>query len=160
MGTGRPEHGEEGRLRRIIDNDYLTLLFRVTLGIVFIVASFYKVLHPQQFAQSIWYYHLVPGSLINLMALLLPWVELICGVALIVGVWYRGAVWLVNLMMVMFIIALWSAVARGLDIDCGCFKASQGSGGDTMQSLLLDIPLIILSLQLLVSRSKRWQVGS
>ena len=147
-------------MRRIIDNDYLTLLFRVTLGIVFIVASYYKVVYPNEFAESIWYYHLVPGSLINLMALILPWVELVCGVCLIVGVFYRGAVWLVNLMMVVFIIALWSAVSRGLDIDCGCFKASKGSGGDTMRSLLLDIPLIILSLQLLVSRSKKWQCGS
>ncbi len=147
-------------MRRIIDNDYLTLLFRVVLGVVFLVASYYKVLHPDEFAQSIWYYHLVPGSLINLMALVLPWLEVVCGVALLVGVFYRGAVWLVNAMLVIFIIALWSAVARGLDIDCGCFKASRGSGGDTLHSLLLDIPLIIVSLQLLFSRSKKWQVGS
>jgi len=134
-------------MRRLIDNDYLTLLFRIAVGGVFIVASYYKIIQPADFAKSIWYYHLSPGSLINLTALILPWLELVCGVCLILGLWYRGA-----------IIALATAVARGLDIDCGCFKAAQADGGNTLTALLEDIPLVVMVVQLWFSRSKRWQI--
>lgn len=143
-------------MRQIIDNDYLTMLFRLVVGITFIWASVYKIIEPGDFAKSIWFYHMVPGVAINILAIILPWLELICGVCLIFGVFYRGSVVWINVMMIVFIIALTSAVMRGLDIDCGCFKAAKSSGGSTLKSLLLDIGLIILTIQLWLSRSKKW----
>ncbi|MCK4372785.1 MAG: DoxX family membrane protein, partial [candidate division Zixibacteria bacterium] len=106
-------------MRRIIDNDYLTMAVRLAVGVVFVSASVYKIIDPGSFARSIWYYHLMPGSLIHLIALVLPWVELLAGLALIFGVLYRGAIVWVNVMTIAFIGALTLAVARGLDIDCG-----------------------------------------
>lgn len=143
-------------MRRLIDNDWLTLAVRVFVGVVFIYASYYKILHPMEFAKSIWYYHLAPVSLINLMALILPWWEFIAGVCLIFGVFYRGAVWSVFLMTIIFGIALASAAVRGLDIECGCFKASGGAGDEATTTLIRDIGLMILSLQLIFSRSRRF----
>ncbi len=134
------------------------MLFRLVVGITFIWASVYKIIEPADFAKSIWYYHMIPGSTINLLAIILPWLELICGVCLILGIYYRGSVVWINIMMVVFIIALTSAVIRGLDIDCGCFKASKSSGGSTQQSLLLDLGLIILTIQLWLSQSKKWML--
>ena len=84
-------------MRRIVDHDLITQVVRLVVGVVFIYASYYKIVEPASFARSIWYYHMVPGSLINLMALFLPWLELVCGLCLILGVWYRGAIVLVNL---------------------------------------------------------------
>ena len=69
-------------MRKLIDNDFLTLASRLFIGIVLIYASYYKIIDPGSFAKSIWYYHMVPGALINLMALVLAWLELIVGVAL------------------------------------------------------------------------------
>jgi len=146
-------------LRQIIDNDYLTLLFRLVVGITFIWASVYKIIEPGDFAKSIWFYHLVPGNIINLSAIILPWLELLCGVCIILGIFYRGSIVWINVMMVVFIIALTSAVMRGLDIDCGCFKAAKSSGGSTLNSLLLDLGLIILTIQLWLSRSKKWMLS-
>ena len=146
-------------MRQIIDNDYLTLLFRLVVGITFIWASVYKIIEPGDFAKSIWFYHLVPGNIINLSAIILPWLELICGVCIIFGIFYRGSIVWINVMMVVFIIALTSAVMRGLDIDCGCFKAAKSSGGSTLNSLLLDLGLIILTIQLWLSRSKKWMLS-
>jgi len=142
-------------MRRIVDNDYLTILFRFAVGIIFIYAAFYKIIEPATFAKGIWFYHLVPGNLINLMAVFLPWVELVCGIALIVGFQYRGAVRLVNLMMIMFMIALASAVYRGISIDCGCFKAAQATDSSAMNSLLWDFGIIAMSIQLCLSKSKK-----
>ena len=143
-------------MRRIIDNDILTMVVRLVLGITFIYASFYKIIDPGSFAKSIWYYHLAPGAMINLLAIILPWVELVCGLLLIVGVAYRGSLILTGLMITVFIAAIGSAIARGIDLDCGCFKAAQSSSSSTWNSLLIDIGLFVLFLQLYYSRSKKW----
>jgi putative oxidoreductase len=160
MGEVRSAGGKEREVRRVVDSDYLTLLFRLVVGVTFIYASYYKIVAPGDFARSIWYYHMVPGSLINLMALVLPWLELLCGLAVIFGVCYRGAVVLANLMVVVFIAALASSIARGLSIDCGCFRAAREATESAWNSLLFDVGLIVLTLQLLLSRSRRWQLSA
>jgi len=144
----------------VIDNDLLTVIARVAVGATFIVASVYKIRDPGAFAKSIWYYHLVPGDLINLMALILPWIELLCGLALILGLFYHGAVILVNVMTVTFIIALCATIVKGIDIDCGCFKAGQTATRAAWEALVFDLVLILFTLQLLFSRSKRWLLSS
>jgi putative oxidoreductase len=143
-------------MRRLISNDYLTMFSRLLVGVVFIVASLYKIGDPGAFAKSIWYYHLIPGSLINLMAIVVPWIEIFCGVALILGVFYRGSVLWVNVLTIVFIIALASTIVRGLSIDCGCFKAGKTATGPAWKSLLFDVGLLIFTLQLAFSRSRRW----
>ena len=147
-------------MRRIIDNDLLTLLVRLAVGITFIVASYYKIIDPGSFAKSIWYYHLVPGSLINLLAIYLPWLELLCGLGLIFGVQYRGSVLFASLMTFIFIVALASAIIRGISIDCGCFKAAESSTESAWKALEFDLVLILLALQLLFSKSRRWMLSS
>ena len=143
---------------RIIHNDYLTMLSRLVIGIMLIYASYYKVIEPASFAKSSWYYHMVPGSLINLMALILPWLELICGLGLILGIFYDGSKVWATLMMVMFIIALSSTIVRGIDIDCGCFKASAGATGSAWKSLVFDLVAMIFVIQMLLSKSRRWLI--
>lgn len=152
------ENGAEGQLRRLVNNDYLTMAARLFVGITFIYASFYKIIEPESFARSVWYYHMVPGYLINAMALLLPWVEFFCGVFVIAGFWYRGVVLLVNAMTVVFIAALVSAGLRGLDIDCGCFKAGKASGESAWRAVYFDLVLIIATVQLWFSQSRRWML--
>ncbi len=147
-------------MRRIVDNDFLTLFSRLFIGGMWTYASFYKIIDPGVFAKSIWYYHMVPGELINLMALILPMLELVIGLAVIIGIWYRGAVLWSNVLLVVFIIALASTIARGLDIDCGCFKAGQNATGPAWDSLLFDIVALVLAMQMFFSRSKRWMCSS
>ena len=146
-------------MRRLIDNDYVTMASRLILGIMFIYASFYKIIEPASFAKSIWFYQMVPGSLINLMALILPWLELLAGLALIFGVTYRGAVLWMNVMLVIFVVALASTIARGLSVDCGCFKQSRSATGPAWEALIRDLGMIILGVQLWFSRSRRWMIG-
>lgn len=135
------------------------MLVRLAIGITFIYASYYKILDPGTFAKSIWFYHLVPGQAINLMALILPWVELLCGLGLIFGIKYQGARLLITLMTLVFIAALCSAIYRGISIDCGCFKAAASSSRSAWNALWLDFGLIVLLAQLYVSRSRKWMLG-
>lgn len=106
-------------------------LVRWVLGGIFVFASIDKILHPASFAQLIYNYQILPGALINLTALTLPWLELVLGLLLIFGRWLRPAVILTNLLLGAFFGALLFNLARGLDIHCGCFSTS--TEGDPAQ---------------------------
>ena len=101
------------------------LTCRLILGGVFIYASVDKILHPAAFAEAVYNYKILPDALINLTAIILPWLELILGVFLILGLWLPGAALLSNLLLLTFFGALVFNLARGLDIHCGCFSTSQ-----------------------------------
>jgi uncharacterized membrane protein YphA (DoxX/SURF4 family) len=118
------------RLREILSNRWVILGIRLVLGVTFIVASIDKIIHPDGFAQSIYNYRMLPHSTINLMAIVMPWLELVCGILIIVGMFLRGSAFWIGLMLLIFIIALSSALARGLDISCGCFSVEGGHGVD------------------------------
>jgi cobalt-zinc-cadmium efflux system protein len=102
------------------------LLFwvRLILGAVFIIASVDKIYHPAAFAQAIYNYQIIPGALINIMAIILPWLEVLLGLFLIIGLWLPGTVTLTNVLLLTFFGALVFNMARGLDVHCGCFSTS------------------------------------
>ena len=104
----------------------LVMICRLVLGVVFIYASWDKLLDPAGFAQNIHHYRMVPYALLHPFAVFLPMLEMVVGVALILGIQLRGAALLTLLMNLMFIVALATALARGLDISCGCFHTDGG----------------------------------
>jgi rhodanese-related sulfurtransferase len=110
------------------------------LGGIFAYASYDKIIHPVPFAEIVYNYQILPDLLVNLAALLLPWIELLLGLSLILAVWLPGALVISNLLLVVFFSALVFNMARGLDIDCGCFTTSIGpsSGGHMVWYLLRD----------------------
>jgi uncharacterized membrane protein YphA (DoxX/SURF4 family) len=116
------------------------LMSRLLLGGVFVYASFDKVLHPSAFAEAVYNYQILPDALLNLTAILLPWLELCVGLFLILGLCIRGAAFTCSALLTLFFTALSFDFARGLDIDCGCFAASAGhsAGGSMMLYLLRD----------------------
>lgn len=105
---------------------HLTAVLRVGLGALFLYAGVIKILTPAAFAGSIANYQVLPYAGNYLAAAILPWIEVICGALLVTGWRARSAAAMVAFMNAFFIILLFSTVARGLDIDCGCFK----QGGD------------------------------
>jgi len=113
---------------------------RFFLGFIFVYASIDKILHPAAFAETIHNYQILPDSLINVTAIVLPWLEFLLGTLLIVGLWMPGAVFTCNALLLVFFATLVFNMARGLDIDCGCFTAStdSSSGGHMIWYLLRD----------------------
>jgi uncharacterized membrane protein YphA (DoxX/SURF4 family) len=107
----------------------LAMAARLYLGIIFLLACWHKILEPAAFALDIATYQILPLGLVNLQAIVLPWVELAAGLLLLLGFRTRAAALLVAGMMVMFTVAISIAVAKGLDMSCGCF-ASQGAAED------------------------------
>jgi uncharacterized membrane protein YphA (DoxX/SURF4 family) len=115
-------------LMHVISNKYVIFAIRLVLGFVFIYASIDKIAHPGAFAENIYNYRMLPHWAINFMALVMPWLELICGVLIVVGVFLRGSAFMIGVMLGVFIIAISAALVRGLDISCGCFSVEGGHG--------------------------------
>jgi uncharacterized membrane protein YphA (DoxX/SURF4 family) len=102
------------------------LLCRTVVGCVFLWASYAKILDPGPFALSVANYHLVPVWGVNLMAVGLPWLEFGCALLLLSGQWVRTSSFLVAGLLAVFMTAVGISMARGLDVNCGCFSASSG----------------------------------
>ena len=132
-----------------IAQPWLTLLARLILGGVLIVAGALKIGNLQKSAMSVRAYEMLPIWLANFFGYALPWVEIGIGALLILGVAVRIMGALGALIMLGFIIAIAQAWARGLSIDCGCF----GGGGtidpeDTkyVSTILRDIGFLALGV--------------
>lgn len=90
---------------------------------VFLRAGLPKALNPEEFAVAVYRYQFLPDPLINVVALFVPWLEIVCAAALLTLPGLRkGAAWLVALMLIAFTVLLISAVLRGIDASCGCFS--------------------------------------
>jgi uncharacterized membrane protein YphA (DoxX/SURF4 family) len=109
-------------VRRFLANRWLFTGARVALGLIFIYASLPKITDPPAFAQMLWNYKLLPAVLINPLALVLPWLELLAGMALIAGILPKGAALVIGAMLLAFIAALTIDIARDIAVDCGCFS--------------------------------------
>lgn len=96
---------------------------RWLLGVLLLWAAVSKLANPTEFLGSIYAYQLpLPRMLLQAAAVVLPWVELLCGLLLLAGFWRQTALLIVTGLMVLFVIATGQAWARGLDIACGCFN--------------------------------------
>jgi len=137
-------------MKRIISSQYLVLLFRLIVGITFVYASLDKIAHPQEFARAVYNYRILPGFLINIFAITLPWIELFCGLFLILGLFIESASFLISFLLIIFIIALSVNFLRGLDIACGCFTTDPDAKKEGAELLIRDFVLLFMSLQVLV----------
>jgi len=146
------------------DRTGLIVLFsRVFLGGIFVYASHDKIIHPVPFAEIVYNYQILPPLLVNPASLFLPWLELLVGLSLILGIWLPGAVLICNGLLLVFFTTLLFNMARGLDIDCGCFTTSIGpsSGGHMVWYLFRDGFFLFVGLFLFVtSYFMRIQRGS
>jgi uncharacterized membrane protein YphA (DoxX/SURF4 family) len=128
----------------------LSPAFRVVLGSLFLYAGIAKIVDPMGFALSIYNYKLLPESLINVAAILLPWLEVIVGGSLLLGIGATGSALIATALFSIFAGALTINLIRGLDIACGCFSTAASGGSINWFYLLRDLSLLLMSLQVLL----------
>lgn len=138
----------------------LTLASRLLLGLVFIFAAVPKLADPPGFAKAIWAYALFPAWSLAPLALVLPWLELACGLALCAGLWLRAAALWIGALLLAFCLALGLNLARRHPVDCGCFggaapKTEAQRITDMRWALLRDAGLLLLVVQVLAATRKR-----
>lgn len=123
---------------------------RLILGISFIWASLHKIGAPDQFAEVLYGYGLFPAAAINLLAIWVPFVELLAGICLVTGgyglISRHSGLLVINAMLVCFILMISVNLIRGHEFDCGCFSFGSGGQGTgrsaAIQLLLRDILLL------------------
>lgn len=127
-----------------VARDPVLRLTRIAIGVVFLAAALGKIGGPAAFALQVHNYRLAPIWSENLIALTLPWIELLAGLSLVLGIRARSGAIVALTLMVMFTAAVGSAWARGLDFECGCFgKSSAAHIGAS--KFLENIGLILLA---------------
>ena len=135
----------------IINNGWIELAARWILGLTFIYASFHKILSPADFAKIVYGYDLFPEIFINLIAIIIPFLELIAGLALIIGVYPRSAAIVINGLLLAFIAVLAINLIRGHEFDCGCFSVNQsGYSSSPKVTLVRDVIYLALGLQVML----------
>jgi putative oxidoreductase len=147
------------RVEEALASPWLTVRVQIALGLFFVAAALPKVVDPPSFAHMVYNYRLVPGPLVNLMALAMPWLELLAGLALVLGVFTRTSAGLVGALLLLFIGAVGINLARGNAIDCGCFDVT--AANRTIGERLSDMRLVVLrdTGMLLMAAQVLWAKG-
>jgi uncharacterized membrane protein YphA (DoxX/SURF4 family) len=130
---------------------------RMALGAVLLVAGFSKIGTPESLARTIANYQLLPESLSPLAATFVPWLEIAVGACLLLGHLTRAAAFLAGVLSVFFGIFVGSALARGLNIECGCFS---GASKVSWLHLAFDIVMIGLATKILISTPDRFSLDA
>lgn len=125
-----------------LTHPWLTVRTQIALGVFFIAAALPKIADPPSFAHMVYNYRLLPGPLVNASALVMPWAELLMGVALVCGIWRRTAATLVGALLLVFIAAISINLLRGNAIDCGCFDVADV--GKSVAERIRDMYMVIV----------------
>lgn len=123
----------------------LILVLRTLLGGVLIAAGFTKLNDGWRFAEAIANYQLFPAQANQIAAVAVPWVEVCAGAMLVLALWQRAAALVAAGLFFAFGVAVISALARGLDIECGCFGTANAVKLG-VQTLAIDIACLVLAL--------------
>lgn len=127
---------------------WLHRLLGLALGGVFLYAAHDKVLNPQSLVTIIWGYRILPPGPINLMAIYMPWLEVVVGLGLAIGYKRRAAAfWSLGLLLT-FTLALLINAVRGINVACGCFSTSAQDVANAWLLVLRDLPMLLAAIVL------------
>jgi len=140
----------------LFEKPWVELILRWLIGGIYIYASIHKIADPALFAKIIYGYYLFPDASINLIAIVLPFLELYAGIFLVFGVYPKSAAVVTSGLLLAFIIAISINLIRGHEFDCGCFSfRSTGHKEDTIFLLIRDLFYFICSLYILLFKGTR-----
>jgi thiol:disulfide interchange protein DsbC len=118
----------------------------ILIGVVFIYTGMIHIADPTGFAEAVAAYRILPAWSVNAFALILPWVELLAGLAITTGVGLEGGALAAIGMFAVFLIALALSLYRGLDISCGCYSTSAEADKISWLYLVRDLALLLVAV--------------
>jgi len=148
-------------MKDFLSSKYVQIALQIIIGAVFLYASYNKLFDQEGFSKSVYAYKFVPDFMVNILAIIVPPLEFIAGLLLMFGLFRKGSALVIITLLVVFLIALVQAYARGLDIDCGCFgsdPAAKTTQGDILMRIFQDILLLAGAIIIFkFSRSKYYK---
>ena len=134
----------------------VTVFVRIALGAIFLFSCAGKIADPKAFAAIVTNYQLLPPHLVSATAVVFPWIEAVCGLALVFGRLEKGAALLICLMMVVFTGLILYNGYRGLNIACGCFSLAANEPSNIAVNTLRNLVILAAGAWvLLFSRHQR-----
>lgn len=133
----------------IFSNKYFLLVSRIVIGFLFILAGATKIADPQSFANSIENFKIFPDFLINITAIVVPWIELISGVLVFLGIAVKETSFIIINLLGIFIVIIIISLFRGLNVDCGCFGTSSGNSIGLVK-LIEDLLMLLPAIQVYI----------
>jgi putative oxidoreductase len=141
----------------ILENKLFEFTARWILGLIFIYAGYHKIIAPEEFAKLVYGYGLFPNELINLIAIIIPFIELLTGLLLISGRLIHSATLMIITLLILFILLISINLIRGYEFDCGCFAANDFFSSKTpWKTLTRDVVLLLLGGYVYRFKSQRW----
>lgn len=145
-------------MTKLLNNSILVLIFRLIIGYIFISYGIGKIANPEKFTSEIINYKLFPEFTLNLIALILPWLELTSGIFITFGIRLKSNSVIIATMMIIFTLSVIWAMSLGLDINCGCSSTSPQKVG--FPKLLENIGLLISSIYIYFSNNNKFSFES
>ena len=145
-------------IKKLYSDYKVELIARWVLGLIFLFAGYQKIFNPEHFAQIIYGYDLFPNSSINLIAVILPWLEIVSGIALVGGIYPRSAALIGNGMLLAFGAAIAVNLLRGHQFNCGCFSLETSDDTSSgWHTLMRDGIYFLIGLQVIFfDQPRRW----
>ncbi len=126
-------------------SQFVLFAIKLVLGVTFVYASYHKINDPAAFAKVLYGYDLFPQVSINILAIIIPFIELVAGFSLIFGLFPRSALVILNILLLGFILAIGFNLARGHEFECGCFAFKDGNSTTSAVNLLIRDILLFAS---------------
>jgi hypothetical protein len=131
-------------------NRWLHRVLGLVLGGIFLYAAHAKVLDPRPLVTIIWNYRILPPGPVNLMAIYMPWMELLVGITLVTGFKRRAGALCSAGLLATFMVALGINAVRGINVACGCFSTSAEDVQNAWLLVLRDLPMLLAALVMLL----------
>jgi putative oxidoreductase len=145
---------------KALASDAVLVASRAALAVAFIWACIHKIANPYDFAMQVATYQILPLEIVNLQAIVLPWVELATGVLLVLGLWTRPAALVTCGMNLMFIVAIAMALDADLHLQCGCFSSAEAGHEMSPELVVRDSALFLAGALLVVRRPDRFTLDA
>lgn len=135
-------------MKQLLYNRYILLFSRFIIAFVFIFAALEKISDPAAFSEAIVNYRIFPYYSVSMIALVVPWIELISGILLLFGISTLENSYILGSMLLFFIIIIAISMIRGLNIDCGCFGTHHAQAAG-LSKILENSIMLLLTLHII-----------
>lgn len=127
----------------------ISLLTRLILGILFVYASYDKIIYPYTFYRNLTEYEILPSALEPIFSVLIPWAEMVAGLFLLLGIFYRSSGLILLILLLAFEVGIVVNLFRGKSMECGCFNLDflGISENLTWKTALRDVIFILIAIE-------------
>ncbi len=133
-------------MKKIFSNPVLLGILKLIVGFVFVVASLGKIIDPEGFAKDVYSYVILPSAIVPLFAAIIPWIEFMSGLLIMLDAWPKSNAFIINALLVVFIMAIVIDIYRGIEISCGCFDFLFPEEKIGWSTIARDFVLLIMGL--------------